>query len=179
MTAADSKMICETLAAIFASLLTLVFLFAAYSKIRYIDDFKNTLEALNVKSYIRHFVIFAVPISECVIGLMLLLNIQAQLAGVLATAMLIVFCLFIVYLIKQKKKVRCSCFGKSDDVIGVGTLIRNGLLVVMSLWIALWGGASYTLVYHYEFYLLSLCLICVYLSMKELVSMQLRIDHNE
>lgn len=72
----------------------------------------------------------ALPVVEAVLAVTLLLPWTALIAGVVALLLLGVFTAAIGRLLAQGKRPACSCFGAvSTAPIGVGTLVRNGVLI--------------------------------------------------
>lgn len=88
-------------------------------------------------------VAIGLPVLEAVVALGLLWRWTAAAAALLAAALLVVFSVAVVRLLRQGRHPACSCFGAASTApIGVPTLLRNGVLLVLSL-LAVVGAGRY------------------------------------
>lgn len=121
-------------------LLGAVFVYAAYTKLRQ----PSMLFALSIDSY-RLLPPWAVivlartlPWLEMLLGLLLIVGYQWRYAAAASSVLLVVF--FGVMLRSHFKGlgIDCGCFG-IGEALGPKTLLRDGLLVLLSL-VLTWGG---------------------------------------
>ena len=122
------------------ALLALVLVYAGLSKV-----FRPNQLASVVRSYeilpkkVASAVGYVLPSVELGVGGGLLFSSSARAASGAAAALLILFSLGIaVNLARGRTDLSCGCFGVSDnDRVGPATLVRNGLLIAISLLVLL------------------------------------------
>jgi uncharacterized membrane protein YphA (DoxX/SURF4 family) len=111
-----------------------VFLYAAYSKLRH----PWTLFALSIDSYRllpESGVIFlarTLPWLELALGLLMAVGYQLRYVAAVASSLLLVFFSVMLRSYLKGLGIDCGCFG-FGEALGVGTLVRDGFLVVVSL----------------------------------------------
>ena len=122
--------------------LSAVFLYAAYTKLRQpwlvfamaIDSYQ-LLPEWAVLSLAR-----TLPWLEAAIGVLMLFGIGLRFTAIAASVMLAGFFSVMLYSYAGGKQIDCGCFGLGE-ALGPGTLIRDGLLVAASLgltWAVIW-----------------------------------------
>ncbi|WP_194852709.1 MauE/DoxX family redox-associated membrane protein [Nocardia sp. SYP-A9097] len=85
----------------------------------------------------------ALPLLEAVIALALLPRWTAAAAALISVGLLAAFTGAVARLLRQGKHPACSCFGAASSApIGTGTLVRNGVLMLLSLVVAV-GSVAY------------------------------------
>jgi uncharacterized membrane protein YphA (DoxX/SURF4 family) len=116
--------------------LAVVFLYAAYSKLR--DPwmiFAMEIDAMHlIPSSMVEFVARTMPWFELFVGLLLLIGIQTRYIAAVATALLASFFSMLLFLYLRGFQGDCGCFGPGEQ-LGPKTLIRDGLLVALSVWV--------------------------------------------
>ncbi|WP_255424232.1 MauE/DoxX family redox-associated membrane protein [Corallococcus sp. AB011P] len=116
-------------------MLSLVFVLAAISKARGrkpFEDFIQTLVNFGLPPSLAGAPLAATLIlAEAASALLLLLNVAAGYA--LALALLGGFTLGIAWVLRRGAKVACRCFGASNTPVGAAHLVRNGLLLAVTV----------------------------------------------
>ena len=115
-------------------LLSVVFLYAAYTKLKQpwlvfamaIDSYR-LLPEWAVLTLAR-----ALPWLEAAIGALLLFGIGLRFTAIAASGLLAAFFSVMLYSYVRGNQIDCGCFGLGE-ALGPGTLIRDGLLVAASL----------------------------------------------
>ena len=111
-----------------------VFLYAAYSKLRH----PWTLFALSIDAYRLLpesgviFVARTLPWLELALGLLLLVGYQLRYVATAASSILLLFFAVMLRSYLKGLGIDCGCFG-FGEALGVGTLVRDGFLVIISL----------------------------------------------
>lgn len=127
-----------------------VFLYAAWNKLIDPQYFAESVKAFGIIPLDRalHLAVlttFLVPWTEVFTGLALVVGVRTRAAGLLLSAMLLVFTAAIVSAIVAGKKLECGCFGELSwpcaGPVGACHVVRNAVLLVASLLIA-WRGAG-------------------------------------
>ena len=79
-----------------------------------------------------------VPWIELALGALLVAGVARPAVAVVAAAMLVVFTGVLVVRLAEGRRVPCACFGsRSDRPIGVGSVVRNLVLIALALVAAL------------------------------------------
>jgi uncharacterized membrane protein YphA (DoxX/SURF4 family) len=123
-------------------LLSAVFLYAAYTKLKQpwlvfamaIDSYR-LLPEWAVLTLAR-----ALPWLEAAIGALLLFGIGLRFTAIAASGLLVAFFAVMLFSFMRGNQIDCGCFGLGE-ALGPGTLIRDGLLVAASLaltWTVTW-----------------------------------------
>jgi len=115
-------------------LLGLVFVYAAYTKLRTsfllfamaIDAYKLLPEAGAVA------VARVLPWTELALGIALIAGLWPRLVTSAATGLLAVFFAVMVRAFRQGQEISCGCFGMGEPISG-RTLMRDGALLALSL----------------------------------------------
>lgn len=115
----------------------LVFLAAGASKVSAGPGWTAQARGLGAPSF-TFALIPVVPWIEIVIGALLVVQIGRRPAALGALAMLVVFTILIAMQLAQGRRPPCACFGAwSAKPIGAGHLVRNALLILLSVVAAL------------------------------------------
>ncbi|WP_371877595.1 MauE/DoxX family redox-associated membrane protein [Pyxidicoccus parkwayensis] len=116
-------------------MLATVFALAALGKARGrkpFDDFIQTLENFGFPHSLAGAPLAATLIlAEAASALLLLVGVMA--GYVLALALLAGFTLGIAWVMHRGEKVACKCFGASNTPVGAAHLVRNGLLLTITV----------------------------------------------
>jgi uncharacterized membrane protein YphA (DoxX/SURF4 family) len=115
-------------------LLSAVFLYAAYTKLR--QPWLVFAMALDSYQMLPEWAVLALartlPWLEAAIGLLLLFGIGLRFTAIAASGLLAAFFGVMVYSYVRGNQIDCGCFGLGE-ALGPATLIRDGLLVAASL----------------------------------------------
>ena len=80
----------------------------------------------------------AVPWIELVLGALLVAGVARPAVALVAATMLVVFTGVLVLRLAEGRRVPCACFGsRPDRPIGVGSVVRNLVLIALALVAAL------------------------------------------
>ncbi|NNB84689.1 hypothetical protein HJC10_24100 [Corallococcus exiguus] len=116
-------------------MLAMVFALAALGKARGrkpFEDFIQTLKSFGLPRALAGAPLAATLIlAEAASALLLLVGMGA--GYVLALLLLVGFTLGIAWVIRQGKKVACRCFGASNAPVSAAHLVRNGLLLTITV----------------------------------------------
>ncbi len=103
-------------------------------------DREDTGESLRQFGVPRSLVAAAtvvLPAVELVVAVLLVPAPTAVLGAVAAAVLLTVFSVAVLRLLRRGESVACRCFGRhSERPVGPRTLVRNGILLALSVWIA-------------------------------------------
>lgn len=92
---------------------------------------------------------FLLPIAEIVVAVLMLPRATAQYAGIGALLLLLAFIGGIAYNLTKGRTPDCHCFGQiHSEPAGVSTLVRNGVLSVVALFLIIggWGDPGWSLI---------------------------------
>ncbi|WP_415829685.1 MauE/DoxX family redox-associated membrane protein, partial [Corallococcus exiguus] len=116
-------------------MLAMVFALAALGKARGrkpFEDFIQTLKSFGLPRALAGAPLAATLIlAEAASALLLLVGMGA--GYVLALLLLVGFTLGIAWVIRRGKKVACRCFGASNAPVSAAHLVRNGLLLTITV----------------------------------------------
>lgn len=126
-----------------------IFLISAASKI-----ISPKLFVYNVKQYdilppsIATMFGWSLPFLELLVGISFLLGFYSYWGAVLTIVMLISFLIAQVIVIARHQNLSCSCFGLLyREKIGLSTVCRDIILIIMATYIAIIDSGSYTVLY--------------------------------
>lgn len=116
--------------------LAAIFLWAAIAKLR--DPwmlFAMTLDAMHILPEASvSFVARTLPWFELLLALLLFAGIKLRYVAPVVTALLIAFFSVMMVLYLRGFQGDCGCFGPGEQ-LGPKTLLRDGALVVLSMWV--------------------------------------------
>lgn len=124
-----------------------LFIFAGVIKLGDIQGFAFSVKAFEIfpaeAEHAVRLVTFAVPWTELIIGVMLVLGYWTRGAALLLAAILAGFVAGIVSVLARDMNVTCGCFGRFErpctGPIGVCHVIRNAVLLLGTLFVV-WKG---------------------------------------
>ncbi|GAA5147382.1 hypothetical protein GCM10025768_07340 [Microbacterium pseudoresistens] len=126
-------------------LVAFTFAWSGAAKLGHAPQTLAAMSALRVPSWLRRpGVARLVPIGELLLALALLLPGPTRaLAGVVAVAVLLVFTALLIGVLRRGDDVDCGCFGalSRDSRVTPWSLVRNALLIVAALIVAVFGWA--------------------------------------
>lgn len=115
-----------------------LFIFAGIAKLQSLQLFVFSVNAFKILP--EHLVIpvaFAIPWTEVLAGLLLVLGLWSRSAALLAGAMLLGFVLGIASVMARGMDVKCSCFGKFEwpctGNVGWCQILRNSAMIALAL----------------------------------------------
>jgi|CXWL01.1.fsa_nt_gi uncharacterized membrane protein YphA (DoxX/SURF4 family) len=121
-------------------LLALVFVAAGVGKLRDRRGFSRTLVAFGAPRAVVALGTTLIPLMELVVGLSLLPAAYARWGAIASVMLLAVFTSATSLAVFQGRSPDCACFGSSAaEPIGPATLVRNGALVALALFVLLAG----------------------------------------
>lgn len=116
--------------------LSVLFLTSAVAKIGSSSTFVQAVQQLSFGLFrpkLVHAVAWLLPPFEFVLALALIIGVWPKVIALLALGLLILFTVPMVINLAQGNRFPCNCFGHMSSDIGVGSLSRNIVLIVMSL----------------------------------------------
>ena len=117
---------------IICGLLILLFAYAALSKLTDRQHFQAVLAQMLFIKYIAGFISFALPVTELVVGALLLMP-GTRLSGLYASlGLLIAFTLYIGYMILFAPKLPCNCGGVLEQMSWAQHLVFNLVFIALS-----------------------------------------------
>ncbi len=117
-----------------------VFLVAGMAKLADREGSKKALEGFGVPTRFAGIGGLLLPIVELIIGILVIPRSTAPYAAIGAFLLLIAFIAGIVYNMAKGRAPDCHCFGQiHSEPVGTSTLVRNGILAVVALFIAVAG----------------------------------------
>ncbi|MEV6859801.1 MauE/DoxX family redox-associated membrane protein [Streptosporangium subroseum] len=117
-----------------ASLITLVFVTSAVSKLRDFDGFARSLPALApVRSDLVRPLAMVVAATEMAIPILLVIPPATSYGFMLGCVLLAAFTTAIAVALRRGRRAPCRCFGASSTPVGPRHLIRNGALLITAL----------------------------------------------
>jgi uncharacterized membrane protein YphA (DoxX/SURF4 family) len=127
-----------------------LFIFAGYLKVADPQAFAFSVMAFQIipqqAGHLSHFIAFALPWTELLIGVLLVLGIWSRAAALLLAVLLVGFIGGIVSILARNMSISCGCFGDFEfpckSPIGTCHIVRNSLLLLMALTIAAVGPGS-------------------------------------
>ena len=75
-----------------------------------------------------------VPVLELVLGALLVADLGRRVTAAITVGLLLAFTVFLVRLLVTGRRPPCACFGAlSRQAIGWGSIVRNGVLILLAL----------------------------------------------
>jgi peroxiredoxin/uncharacterized membrane protein YphA (DoxX/SURF4 family) len=121
-------------------LLAGVFVVAGGAKLADRKGSKAALEGFGLPPSIAAKGGYALPVVELVVGILLIPRATAPYAAIAAFLLLLSFVAGIAYNLSKGRTPDCHCFGQlHSEPVGTSTLVRNGVLAVVALFVAIAG----------------------------------------
>lgn len=118
---------------VLSSLLILLFVYAAISKLLVSSSFFQTLKAYPLLSSLPGVVVYVVPIAELVTVFLLLVSKTRAIGYWCSLLLLSLFTLYIIYLLLGAAKLPCSCGGVLSQLSWPEHIVFNLLFLVVSI----------------------------------------------
>lgn len=121
-------------------LLSAVFLTSAVAKFRSLSTLEQAVQQLGLGFLgptMVHAVARLLPPFELLLALFLIAGVWPKVIALVSVGLLIIFTVPMAINIAKGNRFPCNCFGQTRAEIGVGTLSRNGLMIVLGLLLAL------------------------------------------
>ncbi len=129
----------KRLTIIFSILLALLFIFSALAKLWSADQFEIYVYSYGFFQLDVAYVLARLCIAaELVVGLLLLTGWRRKWVLTAALAMLLFFTLFLCYAALIGRTDSCQCFGQLADLSPTASLLKNALLIVLTLLCMKW-----------------------------------------
>jgi uncharacterized membrane protein YphA (DoxX/SURF4 family) len=123
------------LLAVFRFTLGVVFVYASVGKILDPKAFAENLLDYHIFSsatFVRYLAV-TLPWVEWFCGIFLILGVFVRSISILTSSMLAVFIVAMISAMIRGLEINCGCFGSTHEVIGASTLLRDSLLLCISL----------------------------------------------
>ncbi len=121
-------------------LLGAIFLTSAAAKFRSLSTLEEAVQQLGLgllgPTTIRALARLLPPL-ELLLALFLIAGIWLKVIAFITVGLLVIFTVPMAVNIAKGNRFPCHCFGQTRSEIGVGTLSRNGLMIVLGLLLAL------------------------------------------
>jgi peroxiredoxin/uncharacterized membrane protein YphA (DoxX/SURF4 family) len=118
-------------------LLAGVFIVAGVAKLADRKGSKTALEGFGLPPALAAKGGYALPIVELIVGVLLIPRVTAPYAAIGAFLLLLSFVAGIAYNLSKGRTPDCHCFGQlHSEPVGTSTLVRNGVLAVVALFVA-------------------------------------------
>ena len=130
----------DTLSDVARAILAVVFAVAAVAKLLDLPTSRRTMAAFGVPPRFARRAGTALPFAELATTVLLVIDATAQIGGIAALVLLVAFIAGISASLSRGETPNCNCFGQiSAEPIGARTLVRNGVLAVLALLVAVNG----------------------------------------
>jgi hypothetical protein len=117
-----------------ASLIGLVFLASAVSKLRYYGEFRRSLPVLApIRPGLLQPLAVVVVASEAAVPILLVIPPAMSWGFGLSCGLLCSFSAAIASALKRGRHTPCRCFGASSTPLGAGHLVRNTILLITAV----------------------------------------------
>lgn len=115
--------------------LALVLILAATGKLVNSEQFRAALRLSHVPSTLISLISVLIPPAElCLAGALVLGTPRILPAIMISTALLLAaFTAWMYFVYSRGMRVRCGCFGTGGSEVGIRTILRNTLLILMAL----------------------------------------------
>lgn len=118
--------------------LSAVFITSALAKMRPSPKLEQAVRQFSLGlagPRLARFIARALPLFELMLGLAIAIGIWLKIAAALAALTLLIFTASMALNLRQGNRFRCNCFGSASSEIGVGSVTRNILLIMGSLFL--------------------------------------------
>jgi thiol-disulfide isomerase/thioredoxin/uncharacterized membrane protein YphA (DoxX/SURF4 family) len=133
----------DTLADVARALLAVVFTVAAVAKLLDLPRSRRTMAAFGLSPRMARTAGTTLPFVELAAAILLVLEPTAQVGGILALVLLLVFIGGMSYALAQGRTPDCNCFGQiAAEPIGWRTLVRNVVLAAFAVAVAANGAGA-------------------------------------
>jgi len=133
----------DTLLLIARLVLAAVFVVSGVAKLLDLPGSQQAMRSFGVPESLAKPAGIALPVVEIVLAVLLLPHASAGWAALALLALLLVFIAGIAYNLARGRSFDCHCFGQmTTSKIGASTLVRNGVLAAIALFIAGYGLAG-------------------------------------
>jgi uncharacterized membrane protein YphA (DoxX/SURF4 family)/peroxiredoxin len=121
-------------------LLAGVFVVAAVGKLLDLEGSRTAMRDFRVPERLQGVAAVALPLAELAVGVALVLSSTARWGAIGAMLLLLAFIGGITAALRRGQAPACHCFGQfHSEPAGSGTLVRNGLLLVVATFVAVAG----------------------------------------
>lgn len=116
-------------------LLAAILLFAVGGKLLQSEQFLSALRLSHIPRWLLLPLAVCVPSAEAGLSIGLVVVPHSLLSWVFvgALALLGIFTLWMIFIYTQKLRIKCGCFGTASGYIGLRSIVRNMLLLIISL----------------------------------------------
>lgn len=116
-------------------LLAAILLFAAGGKLLQSEQFLSALRLSHIPRRLLLPLAVCVPSAEAGLSIGLVVGPHSLLPWVFIGALVLlgIFTLWMIFIYTQKLRIKCGCFGTASSYIGPRSIVRNVLLLIVSL----------------------------------------------
>jgi thiol-disulfide isomerase/thioredoxin/uncharacterized membrane protein YphA (DoxX/SURF4 family) len=130
----------DTVSDLARAILAVVFTVAAVAKLLDLPTSRRTMAAFGVPGRLAYRAGTALPFAELATAVLLVIDATARAGGIAALVLLLAFIGGISASLSRGETPNCNCFGQiSAEPVGARTLVRNGVLTVLALIVAIEG----------------------------------------
>ena len=123
----------------FRIIIGIVFIKASLDKIAHPAEFAKVIGLYDAVPFgLENLMAMAMPWLELLVGICLVAGFMVDGAAIMSVVMMVVFIFAISQALARGLTFECSCFSvteNSGDKIGLPTILRDIVLLVMSLWV--------------------------------------------
>ena len=128
---------------VFLVFLFVVLITSGCAKLWTRDSFRQTLEGLGLSPSLAPFGMWAVPLFEVLVAVLLLLETTQRLAEIGLVLLVLSFIWSVYRVRKQKLSLSCNCFGNlTNEQFGKLTILRIAVLAVLDAYLLFVPAAS-------------------------------------
>lgn len=123
------KVISEIIALLYVCLM----LYTALSKLSDLNMSREQMALMPLLTPVAHIIVWLLPITEIIIAALLFFPVTRKIGLIAATGLMLLFCIYIVYMMTNYKHLPCSCGGFLEALSWKGHLIFNGVFIVLGI----------------------------------------------
>jgi uncharacterized membrane protein YphA (DoxX/SURF4 family) len=127
-----------------------LFILAAVLKLSDVQQFVFAVKAFRIlPDHLVIFTAFALPVTELIAGVLLVLGLWARESVLVLIGLLAVFIVGVISVLARNMDIKCSCFGDLEWPCKHGVtycqVIRNLFMIALGLPVLIWGAGKMSL----------------------------------
>ena len=123
----------STLVEIIVILYMSMFLYTAFSKWSDYTMTREQMALMPLLTPVAHIIVWLLPATEIAITLLILIHQTRKIGLYLATILMILFTLYIIYMMLFYPHLPCSCGGFLTELSWPGHLVFNGVFILLGI----------------------------------------------
>jgi hypothetical protein len=123
----------KAISEIIALLYVCLMLYTAISKLSDYNLTREQMALMPLLTPVAHIIVWLLPVSEIVIAVLLFFPGTRGIGLRAVTALMVFFCIYIVYMMANYAHLPCSCGGLLEALSWKGHLIFNGVFIVAGI----------------------------------------------